>query len=922
MLWLDRTLRSPDDDTEGRRIKVIVSTVLMLLLPLFVFLAITAEAVLGLTRTETVQNTLMSVALVAMLGATLWTKRLRVALVCGHIVCLLMLVIVASHVFRNGLRSRSPVDGSDVPYGPQLAPISISIVTVIFRARSIVFAYFALLVIIVCSGFAVPSEYPDDARISNVAQTLVTLTIVVMSLVYFGDVSMELTESVDEAKMLAIAAEKDAVAERRANVAKSRFVSVMSHEIRNPLQAILLQLEMLEATSLSVVQRDYCAGVTRASNVLLAIVNDILDVTKIESGAISLESVRLSLRELIEFTMQTNAPNAASKGLELVTNIDPTLDTSVRGDPTRIRQVLHNFVSNALKFTKQGEVEVTLELVDAHVPVGGSADDSSASFGMSGTGLAHTEDSRMMRLDSADATESGTSLLSDAGEPRMRQRWRLAVRDTGIGIDKTGQEKLFREFSQVDDTTTRMYGGTGLGLFICKELTEVMGGSVSVDSEPGRGSTFTATMLVDESSVAEQLPRCKVAPTIAWVVLVYAVNEALRNQLYRYASYFFASAPSAVIEIASRPREARQRIITCLDQSSPLRRLVVIANYLDCTEQFSSMLLDADPSVCVPITVATNGGTVNHAEVLREGWVHVVAKPVTLGQFCSTLTAALSPSPEEALGTSDSLSSPLTSELARSHGRGDRLGSIGRRHASDDLGSVADEISMSSSAPGGPLVLVVDDFEIVRSLVQLVVSQAGFSTLVAENGKIALALAQQNYERLGLVLMDCEMPIMDGYEATESLRKYEAERGIPPSKRVYVCAMTANAMREDRKRCFASQMSGFLAKPVKRTELQQVLRKRARVLADRGRSKGDTLGLVPSPTAGLTMSTSLSTSTSTSVSHVHSSPARKAKAGGRPKKARKKGVKGASAVARVTPPPSPTFDDRVQIIDDRKVSLE
>ena len=314
----------------------------------------------------------------------------------------------------------------------------------------------------------------------------------------------------------------------------------------------------MEATTLTDVQGDYVAGIMRASNVLLTIVNVILDVTKIESGAIALESIPMSLRDVVEFTLHTNAPAAAKQGVELICNIDPTLNTSVLGDPTRIRQILHNLVSNALKFTPTGEVEVTLTLEDGRVEYGER----------------HVE----------DGEESETTVKV---APRARSRWRLSVRDTGIGIDEEGKQKLFREFSQVDETTTRMYGGTGLGLFICKELSEIMGGNVSVESEVGVGSTFTATFLTDHADEKDEAPVHIVSSDIRWTAVLYTTNSALTRVLQTYLRYFFSGVREVTFVALDRPKVAEQRIRTLLASSSPTDRLVVLANHSDCTNSLT-----------------------------------------------------------------------------------------------------------------------------------------------------------------------------------------------------------------------------------------------------------------------------------------------------------------------------------------------
>jgi CheY-like chemotaxis protein/anti-sigma regulatory factor (Ser/Thr protein kinase) len=540
----------------------------------------------------------------------------------------------------------------------------------------------------------------------------------------------------------------------------------MSHEIRNPLQAILLQLEMLELSKLTAGQRDYVAGITRASNSLLSIVNDILEVTKIESGALSLESVPIVLREVIEFTVHSYVPAATNRGIELVVNIDPTLRTAVLADPTRIRQVLRNLLSNALKFTEAGEIEVTLDLVGW---------------------------------------------------------WEVRVRDTGIGIDEVGMAKLFQEFSQVDETTTRMYGGTGLGLFICKELCQLMGGSVSVSSTPGVGSTFVAAFSAARcEDVGVGAPVRIVSSETRWTILVHATNESLRTVIGSYSSYFFSAGADFHVEYSDTVRTAAKRVSALLRDCSSTHRLVVIANYSDCTSALLSLLADQQGDICVPVLM-TAGSSSLFADDPHpiESWRNVLQKPVTVRQLCSTVERAIADVglvdvDQLTLSTSQSSRNVLDGTMTR----GSRLPSY------DEMAAVA--AAQAASRPGHSTILVADDFDLIRSLVQELVADMGFNTLVATNGQEAVELVREHYDSLSLVLMDCEMPIMDGYEATEAIRAIEVERGVPAAKELFVCAMTANAMREDVKKCFSRRMSGFLAKPVKRSDLETILQENAK----------------------------------------------------------------------------------------------
>jgi len=577
----------------------------------------------------------------------------------------------------------------------------------------------------------------------------------------------------------------------------------MSHEIRNPLQAILLQLEMLETTTLTGIQTGYVAGVTRASNVLLRIVNDILDVSKIEAGAVVLDTVEFSVSEVLEQTLAANAVTAVQKHLDLLCNVDPAMNPWVIGDPTRIRQVVHNFVSNALKFTEHGEVEVSVSQVMQEVDgnEGGARD------------VVEVEAGRSTRVKGSE------------GEGGKRQLWQVAVRDSGIGIDQRGQRKLFQQFSQVDETPTRSYGGTGLGLFICKELCGLMGGTVSVDSEPGVGSTFRATFMLEQSSRSHKPPPQQAPTTEAWTIVVYAQSKAFARSVAMYVRYYFAPCPFVKVQLVHKPQTAQQRAVAAAANASARHRMLFIARYGDCTRAMEKVLVgEKHPHVAA---VAIADLTVNDAPSLEKaGWKHVVGMPFLGRRLCTALHRATA----SLIGTVGGRSGNAIA-IAWDMGTGALgapnvvLGAAEASHGDAPRGALVNEAPVVKLADGErlPAVLIVDDNELVRTLVRQTVRQLGYETIIACNGQEAVQVVQARYGEVGLVLMDCEMPVMDGYESTEAIRALEEARGVAPENELYICAMTANAMREDVEKCFRHRMSGFLAKPVKRADLGTVL---------------------------------------------------------------------------------------------------
>jgi signal transduction histidine kinase/CheY-like chemotaxis protein len=802
---LDDILKVPGDNRADRLQKVSAFLMAMfsgsILVVFFVASIAFGWGAFGLTMLGGVAAGLFGV------GALLIrTKNARYAFIYAHFTAVFLAVIFpVIIILRNGV---ALVNDNGDPHMYQFTYcISVpAIIAFLLRSRFAFFCYSCInLSWLIVGPLWNPRGGDVTAALPAHVTTIVSYLIVSFSLSMFMDVAMALSDDNESAAVVTEIAVAEARAERRANLAKTRFVSVMSHEIRNPLQAILLQLEMLELSNLSKGQRDYVAGITRASNSLLTIVNDILEVTKIESGALTLEATPVVLRDVVEFTVHSYAPAAANKGVELVVSIDPTLNTSVVADPTRLRQVLRNLLSNALKFTEAGEVEVT---VDKVVEVRDAADDDD------------------------------------------RDTWALRVRDTGIGIDDEGKAKLFQEFSQVDETTTRLYGGTGLGLFICKELCELMGGSVSVESTAGSGSTFTAKFRAQQSEDgSKEAPVCVVASETKWTVLVHASNDTLRRVVGCYAAYFFSGVSDVKILYSDKVRTGEARVGELIRDCSPTNRLVAIANYTDCTSGLLALLASHTASVCVPIMLSSGAaGLFADDPFPIESWQNIVQKPVTARQLCSTIERAIAD-----VGTSGSDSLSLSASHSSRHitdgttTRGVRLPS------SDEMAAASAE--QAAARPGHSTILVADDFDLIRSLVQELVSEMGFNTLVAANGKKAVELVREHYDSLSLVLMDCEMPILDGYSATEEIRRYEQERGIPPSKQLYVCAMTANAMQGDAKKCYANHMSGFVAKPVRRVELQDKLRQHAQLPSERGigggkvkrkpkrkKKKGDNLG--------------------------------------------------------------------------------
>jgi len=488
-----------------------------------------------------------------------------------------------------------------------------------------------------------------------------------------------------------------------ASRAKSNFLATMSHEIRTPMNAVLGMMHQLLESRLDPLQRELAETAVTSGNTLLTLIGDILDYSKIEAGKLDLESIEFDLDQAIDDVVDLFADSAAAKGLVFDCVIDPAVPGRVRGDPGRLRQVLTNYLSNAVKFTQSGSVTV-------HVCV--------------------------------DPTAAGAL--------------RIAVTDTGPGIAPEKQRLLFRAFSQADASTTREFGGTGLGLAISRSLVEAMGGKVGVESEPGRGSTFWCT--VPDTS----LPDGATPMAGLHVVLLTngsAADATLCSRLERFG---------ARVVVVSEPTVVVDR----LNGLPPGQRLVVTGAEAACQTLLDR--LAADPALGDVRTIVT-------------GRSRRTARPAVL---CHPRTACFARLPIHG--------ARFVEQLARSAQR-------------DPDAARAAEVAVVPP-PQTLRVLLVEDNLINQTVARRMLEHLGHRVHIAANGIEALAAI--NASSFDVVLMDCQMPQMDGYEATRRIRASEAgDRRIP------IIALTANAMKGDREACLASGMDDFLTKPVRPADL-------------------------------------------------------------------------------------------------------